>query len=135
MVEFVTLGVLMLLPLVYLVVVLGRVQAASYAADGAARSAARAMVAASDETQGRSRAQAALRLALLDQGLAAGSGALRLTCATADCLDPGGQVRADVSVSVPLPGAPAFLVRAVPSVVTVSSTQVLAVDAFRPGAP
>ena len=39
-VEFCSLGLLLMLPLIYLVVAMGRIEAASFAADGSAREAA-----------------------------------------------------------------------------------------------
>ena len=59
LVEFCVLGVLMLVPVVYLVLVLGRVEAAAFAAQRAAREAGRAFVTAADVAQARSRADAA----------------------------------------------------------------------------
>jgi hypothetical protein len=134
-VEFVTLGVLMLVPLVYLVITLGRVQAAAFAADGAARSAARAMVRADDEASGRARALAAVRLGLRDQGFdddPATAG--RVACSASPCLSPQGRVSVAVTVRVPLPGLPAVVDRVARTQVTVRAEHVAAVDAFRPSA-
>src|SRR3954464_11281688 len=67
-IEFVAIGVLLLVPLVYLVLAMGRVQAASFAADGSARAAARAFVTAADDDDARRRAAIAVQLGLRDQG-------------------------------------------------------------------
>jgi hypothetical protein len=135
-VEFVTLGLLMMVPLVYLVLAMGRVQAASFAADGSARAAARAFVAASTEREGRARARAAVRLGLRDQGFDSGSaGSLELGCAADPCLAPGARVSATVTVEVVLPGVPKVVDGAVPVHVTVRATQVATVDQFRPVSP
>jgi hypothetical protein len=135
-VEFVTLGLLMMVPLVYLVLAMGRVQAASFAADGSARAAARAFVAASTEQEGRARARAAVRLGLRDQGFDADSaGSLELTCAEDPCLSPGARVAATVTVEVILPGVPKVVDGAVPTHVTVRATQIATVDQFRPVTP
>jgi hypothetical protein len=134
-VEFVTLGVLLLVPVVYLVLTLGRIQAAAYAADGAAREAARAFAAADDEPAGRARAQAAVRLGLLDQGFDVDPlRAATIECRQKPCLSPEGRVVVRVSVDVILPGVPGFVDRVVPTHVTVRSTQTAVVDAFRPAA-
>ncbi len=130
-VEFVVLGVLLLVPVVYLVVALGRLQAASFATDGGARAAARAFVTAPDAETGAARARAAVRLALLDQGLPSPGDALTVECARQPCLTPAGRVVARVSVDVVLPGMPAALDAVVPSHVTVRATHVATVDAFR----
>jgi hypothetical protein len=134
-VEFVVLGVLLLVPVVYLVVTLGRLQAASFAADGGARAAGRAFVTAADEADGAQRAAAAVRLALLDHGFPASDDALRLECSARPCLTPDATVAARVSVEVVLPGVPEALDAVLPTHVTVRSTHVAAVDAFRAAAP
>ena len=134
--EFVTLGLLMLVPLVYLVVAMGRVQAASFAADGSARAAARAFVAAPSEQEGHARARAAVRLGLRDQGFdAASAGSMELRCADDPCLSPGARVMVTVTVEVILPGVPKVVDGAVPAHVTVRATQVATVDLFRPVLP
>jgi hypothetical protein len=133
-VEFVTLGVLLLLPVIYLVLALGRLEAASFAVDGAAREAARAFVTAPGAAAGRARALAAVRLGLLDQGFDPDPDqVLTIECTQpSGCLQPGGLVSVGVELSVLLPGVPAVLDRLLPSRVTVRSRQVLSVDAFRP---
>ncbi len=131
-VEFVVLGTLLLLPVVYLVLAVGRIQAGSFAVDGGARAAARAYTTAADETQAAARAQAAVRLALLDQGFAAvPDPGLRIECSASPCLTPQSQVSVQVTLDVVLPGVPGFLDRVIPSHVTVRATHVAAVDAFR----
>ena len=132
-VEFVTLGVLLLVPVVYLVLVLGRVQAGAFAAEAGAREASRALTAADDETTGRARAGAAVALALRDQGFepSARGEELLIVCEASPCLTPGARVRATVTVDVPLPVVPVFVTRVVPSVVTVDAAAVAVVDRFR----
>jgi len=132
-VEFCTLGLLLLLPVLYLVVALGRIEAASFAVDGAAREAARAFVTAPGEVIGRARALAAVRTGLLDQGFeVAPEDVLTIGCGTPPCLRPGGVVVARVQVEVVLPGVPAGVDQVVATRVTVRSEQVMSVDAFRP---
>jgi hypothetical protein len=132
-IEFVAIGVLLLIPLVYLVIALSRVQAASFAADGSARAAARAFVTAADDRDARRRAETAVRLGLLDQGFTDPADAdLVLECdQPSACLTPGGQVRVLIQVRVLLPGIPRFLDRALPARVTVRAGQVAVVDEFR----
>lgn len=133
LVEFVALGVLLLVPVVYLVLALGRIQAASFAVDGAARDAARAFVTAGDEASGRAHALAAVRLGLLDQGFDVDPGrATSLHCQHAPCLSPQATVDVAVSVEVVLPGVPGAIDRFVASHVTVRATHTAVVDAFRP---
>ena len=132
-VEFVTLGVLLLVPVVYLVLVLGRVQAAAFASEAAARAAARVVTASEDEATGRARAGAAVALALRDQAFepSAHGEELVIACEASPCLTPGARVHTTVTVDVPLPAVPAFVTRVVPSVVTVDAGAVAVVDRFR----
>lgn len=132
-VEFVSLGLLLMVPLVYLAIALGRVQAATLAADGSAREAARAFVTAADDAEGSVRAAAAVRLGLRDQGFDRPSAdALDLRCSARPCLTPDARVVVRVRVDVVLPGVPAFVDRVVPARITVRSEQVATVDRFRP---
>ena len=131
-VEFVVLATLMLVPLVYLVVTLGRLQAASFAVDSAARAGVRSFTRAPDDATAQSRAVAAVRLALSDQGFTDGSGSgAQVTCSASPCLTPQGRVAVQVSLDVLLPGVPAVLDAVVPTHVTVRSTQLGMVDQFR----
>jgi hypothetical protein len=135
-IEFVMLGLLLLVPLVYLVLVLARVQAASFAADGAAQAAARAMARADDEMTGRARALAAVRLGLADQGFDDDpAAAAQVACSASPCLTPQGRVSVLVTVRVVLPGLPAVLDRAAGTHVTVRARHVAVVDAFAAGRP
>lgn len=135
-IEFVTLGMLLLLPLMYLVVTLGRIQAATYAADGSARAAARAYVVSDSDADGAQQAAAAVRLGLLDQGFdIAPADALRLECSADPCLTPGARVAARVEVTLSLPGIPSVVDDLIPTRLTVSASSVAAVDRFRAPRP
>lgn len=102
-VEFVFLGLLLLVPVVYLVLSVGQVQAASFAAVGAADAAAKTYASAPDVATGEERAAAAAELALDDFGL--GSDVMRLEISCPEkCLQAGTTVTARVFVNVPLPG-------------------------------
>ena len=68
-VEFSTLAVLLMVPLVYVLLGVFEVQRASFGVTEAARQAGRAYATADDPAQGRARAAAAARLAMRDQGL------------------------------------------------------------------
>jgi hypothetical protein len=107
--EFITLGVLLLVPLVYLVLALAAVQAATFATEGAARHAARLAVLARDEGAARSAADRAVRLALEDFGVDA-THSVAVDCAPAGrCGEPGARVTVRVDASVPLPFVPDLL--------------------------
>ena len=129
-VEFVFLSVLLLIPLVYLVLVLGRLQAGAYAASTAAREAARTFVTASTPADAEPRAQAAAALAFADQGFE-GEGTLTLRCDGSPCLRAGGRVDVHARVDVVLPLVPSFARDVVPIVVPVEADQVVTVDRFR----
>jgi Flp pilus assembly protein TadG len=119
-------------PLVYLVVTLGRLQAASFAVDSAARAGVRTFTRAPDDATAQSRAAAAVRLAVGDQGFAGGvPPTVQVTCSASPCLTSQGRVAVQVSLDVVLPGVPAVLDAVVPTHVTVRSTQLGVVDVFR----
>lgn len=136
-IEFVALGVVLLVPVVYLVIALSRIQAASFAADSSAREAARAFVTAADEDAGRRRALIAVQLGLRDQGFTdPDDGDLAFECETSSaCLTPGSEVRVLVEVRVALPGFPHFLDRESSAGFTVRAAQVAVVDQFRETTP
>jgi hypothetical protein len=131
-VEFVTLGVLLLIPLIYLVVTVGRLQAAAFATDAAARAAGRAFATAPDERSGRILAANGVRMALTDEGFPVDPGsATEITCAADPCLTPAAMVTVRVSVDVVLPGIPAVVDRLVATHVRVRSSYLATVDRFR----
>ncbi|MFW5468915.1 TadE family protein [Knoellia sp. CPCC 206435] len=131
-VEFVVLGVLMMVPLVYLVMSVGRVQAGSYAVTTAAREAGRAFVTAAAGEDAAGRARAAAAIAFADQGFD-GSGALEISCSTTPCLTPDTRVETTARVTVPLPLIPAFARDVVPLEIPLSASHLSTVDRFRAG--
>ncbi|GEM_PF-341516 len=130
--EFLGVALVLLVPTIYLVLVLGRVQAAAFAVEGAAREAARTAVAADDPAQAAQRAVAATGIALRDQGFDDDPAtALHLSCTSVPCLEPGSRVAAHVEVVVPLPFVPGFVRDVVPLSVPVSAERVAPVDTYR----
>nr|WP_233275945.1 pilus assembly protein [Isoptericola variabilis] len=134
MVEFLGATVILLLPLVYLVLTLAQVQAGTFAVEGAAREAARAVVTASSSAEGAARAQAAVGIALADQGFD-GGGSLRLECSHDPCLTPGGTVATEVRLAVPLPFVPEALRSWVPLEIPVEAAHVGSVDQYGQARP
>ncbi|NYI42846.1 hypothetical protein [Demequina lutea] len=138
-VEFIALSLLLLVPLLYLVVTLSRIQAGAFAAEGAAHEAARAAVVtgvasrehgSSRETAmaaGASRAEAAVALVADDFRFDSDDASLALSC-EGPCLEPGGNVDAEVTVVVALPGIPGFLTGALPLSVDVVGSARAPVD-------
>ena len=129
-VEFVVLAVLMLIPLIYLVMMMARLQAGSFAVSQAAREAGRAYVTADSGQIAPDRAQAAATIAFLDHSFE-GNGRLTIACDGTPCLRPDGRIETTATVRVPLPLIPAFVREVVPMSVPVSASQVSTVDRFR----
>lgn len=130
-VEFLGLALVLLVPLVYLVLVVGRLEAATFAAEGAAREAVRVYVASDDPAQAPARAVAAAGVAIADQGLDDDpAGALSIACSDA-CLAPGSEVTVGVRLTVPLPFVPPLVRRAVPLEIPVTAQRTGVVDEYR----
>jgi Flp pilus assembly protein TadG len=81
LVELSWLGILLLVPMLWILVSVFEVQRGAFAVSGAARAAGRAYALAPSDAVGRQRAQAAARQALDDQGLAGTSFTLGVACA------------------------------------------------------
>ena len=131
--EFVSLGVLLLVPVVYLVVCLGQVQAAAFAVEGASREAARVLARADDEQEAVQRVDAVVALALRDQGLADPDDPrpdVEVVCSADPCTAPETRVSVTVQVEVVLPGVPAFVDAVVQTRVPVRATGESVVERF-----
>ena len=128
-IEFIFLGVLLLLPLVYLVLTVARLQAASFSASLAGREAGRAFVTAASDGDGAARAQAAASLAFEDFAFSDGA-SLTISCDGSPCLRPEGAVTSTATIVVQLPLIPDFVADHVPASVTISSIHVASVDRF-----
>jgi hypothetical protein len=107
-IEFLTAGVILLLPLIYLGIALSAVQGGSLAAEGAAREAARVYVSAATDAEARVSADRAVTIALGDRHLRRRAGDLTLNCGTAEpaCLENAERVTAAVRTEVALPFVP-----------------------------
>ena len=131
-VEFLGVALVLLIPTVYLIIALGRVQAATFAADGAARDAGRLIAQAETFEQGMADAALAVELAFADQGFDVdGPGALEVTCQEDPCLSPGAYLHLEVATDVPLPLTPPLLDDALGTTVRVEAEAMTAVDDFR----
>ncbi|NNG39211.1 pilus assembly protein [Flexivirga sp. ID2601S] len=135
LVEFIVIGVLLTLPVFYLVITLARLQAGTYAVAAAARESSRMFVTAPSDAAGATRSQAAAALAFRDQGFG-GQGSVRVACTRSPCLSPDGTIDSAADLDVPLPLIPDFLRGAVPSSVHLHSRHAESVDRYRaPGTP
>ncbi|MHB1212760.1 MAG: pilus assembly protein [Candidatus Nanopelagicales bacterium] len=102
-VEFVVLGIGLLIPLVFVVQAAMALHAAALASGLAVREAARAFGSAETVAEGRHRADVAARLAFADHGLDLPPGTMRVACADGPCLAPGSAVVVSLQWDVPLP--------------------------------
>lgn len=126
-VEFHFLGLLLLVPLVYVLLTVFQVQSAAYGVTQAAREAGRVYVRGGDEAAARF----AAGVALADQGLDEHAATVRLRCAAVPCFAPGREVAVDVRAVVRLPFVPEVLAGAVRAEIPVSASHVAVVDRFR----
>ena len=126
-VEFHLLGVLLLVPLVYVLLAVLQVQAAAFGVTQAAREAGRLFVATGDAGPAR----AAARVALDDQGVEAGTASISFRCSGEPCYSPGSEVTVTVSTVVRLPLLPDILADAVNARIPVSATHGTVVDRYR----
>ena len=129
LIEFIWLGLLLLVPLVYIMVAVSQVQGAAYGVSTASRAAGRAFVLAPDVGAARERAEQAALIALADQGIEARTADIAIECVPS-CLVPGSTVKIVVTVRQRLPLAPDALGAGAPSV-TVDSTHVEPYGTFR----
>ncbi|MFC3299782.1 hypothetical protein ACFOD8_09175 [Arthrobacter agilis] len=127
-VEFVFLGVLLLVPLVYLVLTVGQVQGGSFAVVGAADQAAKVYVNSATVQEADTRAREAARLALSDFGFTEEQATVQIVCG-GDCLSPGSTVTVTVGLDVALPLVPA-VTGTYPSAASVDSTATQIVERF-----
>lgn len=130
--EFITAGVVLLVPIVYLVLALSAVQAAALAVDGAARQATRVYVQSTSVSTARSAAKAAIAVTLADYGVDAGAASVKITCrpTASACLTRRGFVTVTVRTTVPLPLAPPFLDLGLPNGIPVEATATEQVSRF-----
>ncbi|NKX51543.1 hypothetical protein HER39_13390 [Arthrobacter deserti] len=126
-VEFLFLGTLLLVPVVYFIVGVGQVQAGSFAVVSAADHGAKVFAAADSPAAGRGRAEQAALVSARDFGFDRERLSLQASCSTDPCLEPGSTVTVDVSLDVPLP----FLAGLDLTAVTVSSTATQIVERYR----
>jgi hypothetical protein len=108
LVEFVYLGVLLLVPLVYVVLTAVTVQRNAFGVTTAARDAGRAYATAGSDGLGERRAEAAVRIAMHDQGIDWSPDGRVIRCDPCDYA-PGSQFTVSLHSRVPLPLVPAWL--------------------------
>lgn len=109
--EFLTVGLLMLVPLIYVVVALGQIQHQALGAEAAARHVARAISLSSDAASASSSASEVLSAVMAEYDLDSSATSLSISCvpASASCPTAGATVRVSVATRVSLPLAPPVL--------------------------
>lgn len=109
--EFMTVGVLLLVPIVYLVVTLGLLQNQALGAEAAARFAARAIAQSGDGSEAAARADAAITGISAEYGIDLERTDVAITCvpAGAECPAAGATVVVTVRSEVALPFVPEIL--------------------------
>lgn len=105
-VEFVFLGLVLLVPVIYFVLTIGQLQAGSFAVVGAADQAAKIYVTEESAPDAAAQARQAALLVLGDFGFDPTSAEIDIRC-TGDCLTPGSSVTVEVRLGISLPFMPA----------------------------
>lgn len=111
LVELSWLGILLLVPMLWILLSVLEVQRGAFAATSAARSAGRAFALAPNDAVGRARAEAEVRRALDDQGLEGAGFTLRVSCTPfpGDCHSGTSLVTVQVATHVQIPVLPEIL--------------------------
>lgn len=128
--EFLTVGILLLVPLVYLVLALAAVQGGALAVEGAARQAARVAVMAPQGAAGDAAVERAVTVALADYGIDAGEASVAVSCDRADCREAGARVSVSVIARITLPLVPDVLALSAIGSVPIESTATQTVSRF-----
>lgn len=111
LVELTWLGILLLVPMLWIMLSVFEVQQGSFGVSSAARSAGRAYALAPNDAVGQARAEAVVRRALDDQGLEGQPFTLRVSCEPfpADCHSGTSVITVRVATKVRLPLLPEVL--------------------------
>jgi Flp pilus assembly protein TadG len=130
--EFITAGVILLVPLVYLILAMAQLQAGALAVEGAARQAARVYVQSATPESAADDAERAIQFALADYGVDVAAARVAVSCrpVASDCLTRRGYVTVSIEIAVPLPLAPAALSLDAPLGLTVRATATQQVSRF-----
>lgn len=130
MLEFIVVGVAIVMPLVYVAIAVMTLHAGSFAAHAAAREAARAFMASGSIAQGNALAVAIAQQAFIDHGVSTATPTLVITCTGGPCLLPGTLVNVEVATAIPLPLIPRWGESA-PLSVPIDANVTFMVDQFR----
>ena len=133
-VEFVYLAVLLMVPLVYVLLTVFRVQGAAYAVSSAAREAGRVYATADVMDEAGPGALVAARIVMSDSKLSLSEKDLRISCSSDPCLSPGSRVNVVIVYDVSLPLLPRLFDGRSLATVQVTSRHLEVVDRYREAA-
>ncbi|MFT4212276.1 MAG: TadE family protein [Microbacterium sp.] len=135
--EFVVGGLLLLVPIVYLVVALGLIQQGALGTDAAARQIARAISLSADAAEADRRAQRVLTDIAVEYGLDPGALAVDVSCGetAGGCPEAGATITVTVHARIALPLVPPILGLDEVAAVPVDATSVQKVSRTWGGAP
>lgn len=133
-VEFVYLAVLLMVPLVYVLLTVFRVQGAAYAVSSAAREAGRVFATSDVIDEARPRALVAAQIVMRDSNLPLAEEHLRIVCSSDPCLSPGSRVNVVIVYDVSLPLLPRLFGGRALATVQVTSRHLEVVDRYREAA-
>lgn len=117
-IEFITVAILLFIPVFYLIATVATLQGATFATQAAATTASRLAVL---EKTDRGIVEDAVALSLRDFGLDKASRNVNLRCEP-DCATPGAAIEVSVTTRVPLPLLPDSFSRVVPLHIPVTAT-------------
>ena len=128
--EFLTVGMILLVPLVYLVLAVASIQAAALGVEGAARQAARVAVLRADDAEtAPGGVERTVRVVLADYGVDANAASVDVDC-SAGCDVPGTRITVRVRAAVALPLVPQALASSSIGTVRLESTATHTVSRF-----
>ncbi|WP_196834474.1 hypothetical protein [Mycetocola sp. CAN_C7] len=128
-----TAGLILLVPLVYLIVTLASVQAGALAAEGAARQAARVFVQAPSPDEASVRAARAVEFGLADYGIPAEAASVAISCggtSTGECPARNSVVTVTIRIDVTLPLVPDVLDLSTAATIPIQATAKQQVSRF-----
>lgn len=130
--EFITTGMILLVPLVYLILAVSSLQGGALAVEGASRQAARVYVESATSADAEASARRAVEFALADYGIDPTDVSIGISCRPrpSQCLTRRGFVTVTVETRVALPFVPSALDLDEPLSVPLSSTATQQVSRF-----
>jgi Flp pilus assembly protein TadG len=129
--EFITVGLILLVPLVYLVLAMSVLQGGAFAVEGAARQAARMYVQAPTAAEAEARAERAVLVSLADYGIDEDAAEVSIGCEGGSvCLARRSVVTVTVRVQVTLPFVPAVLSRSHAGTIALQASATQTVSRF-----